>query len=57
MGKISNLEPILNALSIVRTNINPGRGWSKWKVRYPAIEEAYFNLEYAIQKLKENKDG
>ncbi len=57
MGKISDLDIILNALSIVRTNINPGRGWSKWKVHYPSIEEAYFNLEFAMKKLKENKHG
>ena len=59
MGKMSDqhIEIILNALNIVKIKIDPGRGWSKWRNRYEDIEEAYFNLNFVIQKLKENKNG
>ena len=53
-SNLSDLEIILNALNIVRIKINPGRNWSKWGARYKDIEEAYFNLQFAIQKIKKN---
>tara|TARA_R110000744_G_scaffold356212_1_gene462934 strand:+ start:713 stop:889 length:177 start_codon:yes stop_codon:yes gene_type:complete len=56
-SNLSDLEIILNALNIVRIKINPGRNWSKWGARYKDIEEAYFNLQFAIQKIKENNNG
>ena len=48
------IDLVLNALNIVKRNINPRGSRKHWRGRYLAIEEAHFNVEFAIQELKDH---
>ena len=48
------IDLVLNALNIVKRNINPRGSRKHWRGRLEAIEEAHFNVEFAIQELKEH---
>ena len=48
------IDLVLNALNIVKRNINPRGSRKHWRGHLEAIEEAHFNVEFAIQELKEH---
>ena len=54
VNSITVIDLVLNALNIVKRNINPRGGRKHWRGRYDAIDEAHHNVEFAIQELKEH---